>query len=638
MTKYPDVRRLLAGTTSLSACLLLAAAAAAVEPREGHFDLSGEAWLLAREQEEAEAREHAVTLRVAHDRVKGWLAAQPDDGLVQDLVDHLELTGTLPAAADPHSPFTADERDRFDGIGIEIRICGDRLVSVLVPDAEGFIGRLGGPYVRAQGRLAVTTATGIQPWNGDHVSSPDLISCGLPVGIPATYGSWRAPALERRERIHAESRVLDCPAGEVGPGIGQRRVVQTYQDGFGTDVSAETVIGPWAEEYRDCRTPRTGEITMPVECTIAGGHRAGQAGTRILSFSWTEDRVPGDPRSVRKVVDWASPTVLQDFCAGAAAEEVDVTTIRDLVTQVTACAVFHGTSWNLGGPVGEERDRYTSDIVFPASWGRPDEQVVALDPWRVTRDDCRRQVARSASGETRIGNCPSGYTGAGRYQLWRETWTWVEFADPVPYRSDYELPGSRTRTNIAIDSRCSVIGSTPPSNNDPDDDQQYWQDSQTGIIYSSRPPGSSPTDGHYCNCGGYPQNPGNWNNGDNDDNNDDNADDDDNGGGCFLTTAVASRRGEADDGPTLTALRTFRDGWLRRHPDGQELIAEYYWIAPRIVAAIPPGHDEWDRIAAEVDQSAAAILTGKPEEAFAVYRTMVRRLEAVWLAARTQGG
>ena len=37
----------------------------------------------------------------------------------------------------------------------------------------------------------------------------------------------------------------------------------------------------------------------------------------------------------------------------------------------------------------------------------------------------------------------------------------------------------------------------------------------------------------------------------------------DDGGGCFLTTAIVERRGvEADDGPTLTALRAFRDGYM----------------------------------------------------------------------------
>ena len=91
-------------------------------------------------------------------------------------------------------------------------------------------------------------------------------------------------------------------------------------------------------------------------------------------------------------------------------------------------------------------------------------------------------------------------------------------------------------------------------------------------------------------------------------------------------------RGEADDGLTLTVLRAFRDGWLRDHPDGPVPITEYYKTAPHIVAAIPAGHAEWDRIAGEVNQAADAIRTERPEEAFAVYCAMVRRLQVAWLA------
>ena len=102
------------------------------------------------------------------------------------------MTGTISPAADPHTPFTADERDRFYGVGVEIRICGDRLFSMLEPNADRLVGRLGGPYFRAQGHLAITTATGNQPWNGDHVSSPVLITCDLHNGMPAVYRSWPA--------------------------------------------------------------------------------------------------------------------------------------------------------------------------------------------------------------------------------------------------------------------------------------------------------------------------------------------------------------------------------------------------------------------------------------------------------------
>ena len=102
-------------------------------------------------------------------------------------------------------------------------------------------------------------------------------------------------------------------------------------------------------------------------------------------------------------------------------------------------------------------------------------------------------------------------------------------------------------------------------------------------------------------------------------------------GGCFLTTAAVALRGEADDGPALTALRGFRDGYMTRTAERRALVAEYYAIAPAIVAAIPAGDPEWERIAAEIDAAATTIAAGTEHEAFGIYTAMVRRLKAEWL-------
>ena len=102
-------------------------------------------------------------------------------------------------------------------------------------------------------------------------------------------------------------------------------------------------------------------------------------------------------------------------------------------------------------------------------------------------------------------------------------------------------------------------------------------------------------------------------------------------GGCFLTTAIVERRGiEADDGPTLTALRRFRDGYMMKTPKRRALVAEYYEIAPRIAAAIPQGHSDWDWIGGRIDAAIAAIYAGDEDGAFGIYAAMVRRLAACW--------
>ena len=58
------------------------------------------------------------------------------------------------------------------------------------------------------------------------------------------------------------------------------------------------------------------------------------------------------------------------------------------------------------------------------------------------------------------------------------------------------------------------------------------------------------------------------------------------GESCFVTTAVCESFGKPDDCYELTMFRKFRDAWLINQPDGKNLIAEYYSIAPVIVDKI----------------------------------------------------
>ena len=96
--------------------------------------------------------------------------------------------------------------------------------------------------------------------------------------------------------------------------------------------------------------------------------------------------------------------------------------------------------------------------------------------------------------------------------------------------------------------------------------------------------------------------------------------------------AVAERRGEADDGPALSALRRFRDGYMTRTAERKAMVAEYYATAPRIVSAIPSWHPDWDWIGARIDAAVAAIAASDDDEAFRIYAAMMRRLEARWPA------
>ena len=110
------------------------------------------------------------------------------------------------------------------------------------------------------------------------------------------------------------------------------------------------------------------------------------------------------------------------------------------------------------------------------------------------------------------------------------------------------------------------------------------------------------------------------------------------GSNCFLTTAVVERRGEPDDGPTLSVLRRFRDGYMMETIERQALVAAYYETAPSIVAAIPADHPDWEWIGGRIDAAIAAIRNGDDRAAFDVYADMMRRLTSRWLGPEAEDG
>lgn len=102
-------------------------------------------------------------------------------------------------------------------------------------------------------------------------------------------------------------------------------------------------------------------------------------------------------------------------------------------------------------------------------------------------------------------------------------------------------------------------------------------------------------------------------------------------GGCFLTRACVEAAGLPDGCHELTVLRQFRDGYLARLPHGPALIAEYYAIAPRIVARIqssPQRGAALDAVLHDVRHAVSSIESGQQESALAVYSAMFTRLQS----------
>ena len=221
------------------------------------------------------------------------------------------------------------------------------------------------------------------------------------------------------------------------------------------------------------------------------------------------------------------------------------------------------------------------------------------------------EVTEEPREETRTGPCPAGYTGS------------------LGYRRTVTLRSTRFPWDEAPVTQTIYGDWTVESDDCRQEPEPQWDGPDHGD--PGGPDGGASAPGSDA-CGGNPDAPdagqatcsadgsagGGASGGD--------------GGGCFLTTEVAERRGEADDGPTLTALRRFRDGYMARTAERRALVAEYYAVAPAIAAAIPADHPDWDWIGARIDDALATIARGGEDEAFGIYVAMVRRLEARWRA------
>lgn len=105
---------------------------------------------------------------------------------------------------------------------------------------------------------------------------------------------------------------------------------------------------------------------------------------------------------------------------------------------------------------------------------------------------------------------------------------------------------------------------------------------------------------------------------------------------CFITTAICRWDQKPDDCAELTALRRFRDGYLRACHDGPDLIDRYYNIAPAIVLHLDQCADAAARYAAlrrdYLDPCLRDIETGSLAACKDRYVSMVRSLEQEFLS------
>ena len=105
--------------------------------------------------------------------------------------------------------------------------------------------------------------------------------------------------------------------------------------------------------------------------------------------------------------------------------------------------------------------------------------------------------------------------------------------------------------------------------------------------------------------------------------------------GCFITTACVEARGLPDDCAELRTIRSFRDRYVAALPEGASVIAEYYDVAPRILAGIDRSGraravyaDLYERLVA---RSVELIAAGEDRAAYENYAGIVTELKAAYL-------
>lgn len=100
--------------------------------------------------------------------------------------------------------------------------------------------------------------------------------------------------------------------------------------------------------------------------------------------------------------------------------------------------------------------------------------------------------------------------------------------------------------------------------------------------------------------------------------------------GCYITTACIETKGLPDNCLELTVLREFRDKYIKKLPNGKEIIDEYYKTTPKIVEKInktPNSKEIYSKLYDKILDSVNMIKSGKFHEAFKHYYSIVDDLK-----------
>ena len=473
----------------------------------------------------------------------------------------------------------------------------------------------------------------------------------LPSGRAALAGTVKDPHLtvNKRPGVEHEYRSQPCATGKHGPGIREYREITFTLDGRGEEVPGTRVVGPWQELVDACRDDYTEWVHYTKECTWTAGapHNREMVGEEVWRV---QETVTGAGRTRNPPGEFVSTTCWSGLEGEHHTAEIDERSSQQSMT--VACGQ---------GFTGSRRYTRTETVrstQFPwdaapvvttryTSWKLASSSCVKIEPPKPEKpfepkpcDSSVEQCDGTVDEDPDVDPEKSEVAQAGTYSVdVDETRTRsCSASDPLltgtyvetrTVRYTYELKADGTRTETG---KNAGVWWTSKNSCEPVEPEKERTGPSVGPSSPSGPSCGPPSDGSASpgegECTGLDASiaaavaaaTGNGGNG---------------GGGCYFTTAVVELRGdEPDDGPTLTALREFRDTYMMETPLRRAMVWAYYRIAPLVVRDLPADDASWQPMGEHIDRSVELIREGDLESAFRAYVTGSTRLMLRWWLLR----
>lgn len=570
-------------------------------------------------------------------------------------------------------PKTMGWLDAWTDRGVRARYCGDVLLVYLEPaELKGVredhrsVHAAPFAYVPAVGDARLPTLhwleAGVAQGN-PKAGRPTVLLPGcmtgsgdpLPSGRAALAGGVADPFVNLTEGLSHELRTEACPAGFHGPGRRFARGIKEQKDGRGDPVPGTKVEGTWRLVADACRADFSEWEQYTVVCSWNAGppHDREMFGEEI----W---------RRLKTVTaagtSYGTPEFVSTSCWTEVAALEPTPTISESARTQTV-SVLCGTGYT--GTRRYSRTVTTRSTQFP--WDAAPVVTERATPWALASSSCQAVVVDDDDdppAETDDDGPDEDEDDEGEDK--KEDEDEKDDDDSEEDEDDEHEPvkddgGGEPGTFTAKfeESRtrsCSTLGGGYSGTYT--ESRKVTQRYQAGVLVSTthtewsgstagckkfNPPGPSSPGGGECSPSNVPDGSpgvsdtcpdmdpsiaaavaavsGNGNGG--------------SGGGCYFTTAVVEQRGdEPDDGPTLTALRDFRDSYMMETPLRRWMVRAYYRIAPLVVRDLPAGDPSWQPMGAHIDRSVALIREGRLDAAFRAYVTGSSRLMLRWWLLR----